>query len=584
MSFWEKLFGQRHQAASGSPTPNGQAESATFVEECAKPAYVEQAESRTGGDRAFRHVPDALNARRYAEAGQMAQQVISNNPDLDLGYCWAASAYSGTQKYEEARSILTEGLKRAKRKYNLCIRLGNAERDLGNIQGAVYWWTQAVHCQQSIRTGDEHDPYLYLAYVADTLGLNDVAGSLFSRVDRMRPGTARLSPAAEDTLRARVKDGDSTSMTAVLRSLHKQYFPQDAPFVTAEKATPPTASTALAELNRTLKQLEVKLQQEGAPALPIITLRVGEAPGQTVIRWHYVTGYGATSVLLDSDAATQWLTKELSPFGVKIVKRGFTDGSRERGSPERCFVWSVEMQKNANPSKSNAAPEPAAELKPQLQSAAAPHLSAANDGQSRTVAPSCESCKSTQRLRLWLDAPQADQYLCQDCVHAKGLDNADGDTPLPSVMPQLIAMTEIRDAPGKGATAFMAGSDASKRDRPVEAVEKYLAAIETGLTPAFDAVARNYVGGMFLKQGHIQAALLQLRRALFASPQAPESVHLAAIRFSIVSEELGATTQAKKAAQIATLAAARMSSPPPPEPVEYIRQAVREHRSKTRSK
>jgi tetratricopeptide (TPR) repeat protein len=347
MSFWEKLFGQRRQAASGSPAPSRQSESATFVQECAKTVYMEQAESRTGGDPAFRHVPDALNARRYAEAGQMAQKVISDHPDLDLGYCWAASAYSGTQKYEEARSILTEGLRRAKRKCNLCIRLGNAERDLGNIQGAVYWWTQAVHCQQSIRTGDEYDPYLYLAYVADALGLNDVAGSLFSRVDRMRPGTVRLSPAAEDTLRARVKDGDSTSMTSVLRSLHKQYFLQD--FVTVEKATPPTASTAPAELNRTLKQLEVKLQQKGGPGLPIISLRVGEASGQTVIRWHYVNGYGATSVLLDADAATQWLTKELSPFGVKIVKRGFTDGSRERGSPERCFVWSVEMQKSTNP-------------------------------------------------------------------------------------------------------------------------------------------------------------------------------------------------------------------------------------------
>ena len=235
-------------------------------------------------------------------------------------------------------------------------------------------------------------------------------------------------------------------------------------------------------------------------------------------------------------------------------------------------------EKIFSPSKNNAAPEPAVELKP--QSPAAPHLSAANDGQSRTASPLCESCKSTRRLRLWLDAPQADQYLCQDCVHAKGLDNADGDTPLPSVMPQLIAMTEIRDAPGKGAAAFLAASDASKRDRPVEAVEKYLAAIETGLTPAFDAVARNYVGGMFLKQAHIQAALLQLRRALFASPQAPETVHLAAIRFSIVSEELGATAQAKKAAQIAKLAAARMAAPPPQEPVEYIRQAVREHRSK----
>lgn len=171
------------------------------------------------------------------------------------------------------------------------------------------------------------------------------------------------------------------------------------------------------------------------------------------------------------------------------------------------------------------------------------------------------------------------RYLCQDCIRAKGLDNADRDAPLPFVMPELIPMTEIRDAPGNGATDFMAASEASKHDQPVEAVEKYLAAIEAGSTPPFEAVARNYVGGMFLKQCHIQAALLQFRRALFASPQAPETAHLAAIRFSIVSEELGATSQTKKAKQIAELAAARMKTAPPAEAVELIRQAVRNNLS-----
>ena len=165
-------------------------------------------------------------------------------------------------------------------------------------------------------------------------------------------GTKKAAPAAQPKERPSVPAERPQSQSATPRSEE----PSHGPFVTAEKATPPTASTAHAELNRTLKQLEVKLQQEGAPALPIITLRVGEAFGQTVIRWHYVTGYGATSVLLDSDAATQWLTKELSPFGVKIVNPRFTDGSRERGSPERCLVWSVEMQKSANPPRATTLP------------------------------------------------------------------------------------------------------------------------------------------------------------------------------------------------------------------------------------
>src|ERR1035437_5274845 len=128
---------------------------------------MEQAESRTGGDAAFRHVPDALNARRHAEAGQMAQQVIADYPDLELAYCWVASAYSAAEEFGAARSILTRGLKIAKRKYNLCIRLGKVELDVGDIRAAMYLWIQGVHGQESIRKKDDHSPYLYLAYVAD---------------------------------------------------------------------------------------------------------------------------------------------------------------------------------------------------------------------------------------------------------------------------------------------------------------------------------------------------------------------------------------------------------------------------------
>jgi tetratricopeptide (TPR) repeat protein len=110
---------------------------------------MEQAESR-GRDSAFDHVPDALNARQYAEAGQMAQQVISSHPDLDLGYVWAASAYSGTQKYEEARSILTEGLKRAKR--NTFFASGSA------MQNGILA-TSRVQCIGGLRLSTVSSPF-----------------------------------------------------------------------------------------------------------------------------------------------------------------------------------------------------------------------------------------------------------------------------------------------------------------------------------------------------------------------------------------------------------------------------------------
>jgi hypothetical protein len=74
------------------------------------------------------------------------------------------------------------------------------------------------------------------------------------------------------------------------------------------------------------------------------------------IRWHYATvmsradgtDYGPS---LDSDLATEWLTKELSKFGVTICCHGYNAG---RSSPERCLFWNFDISTASLP-KSTAA-------------------------------------------------------------------------------------------------------------------------------------------------------------------------------------------------------------------------------------
>ena len=204
---------------------------------------------------------------------------------------------------------------------------------------------------------------------------------------------------------------------------------------------------------------------------------------------------------------------------------------------------------------------------------------AAKDALSRMPGLPCESCKSTQRqVRLWLDAPDPDQYLCDECIHSEGFDDSDANSPVPCVMPYLVDASQLRDGPGQGAAAFSVAIEAWNRGRHDEAAPKYIEALEVGLTPPYEAGARGNLGQIRLNQGRIHEALLQFKKALFASPQAPGVAYDAAIRFSIVSEELGATSQATKAQQIAKIAAASMNSALSPDAAARIRRIVRDHR------
>ena len=123
---------------------------------------------------------------------------------------------------------MNRGLDNAKKKYGLCNTLAEVELESSNINEAVFWWAQAVHCQQSL-TGYSSDvwPYLYLHYIADSMGLADIAKAFISRVDQMRAGQIRLDPPAANNLRNLARKGKTPDIEKVLKELGSKYLAQE---------------------------------------------------------------------------------------------------------------------------------------------------------------------------------------------------------------------------------------------------------------------------------------------------------------------------------------------------------------------
>jgi hypothetical protein len=90
-----------------------------------------------------------------------------------------------------------------------------------NAKEALYWWAQAVHCRESIKDYADESPYLYLHYVADGLGLSDVAAALIERVDRIRH-SIRLNATPAADLRDLVRQQMTPGMRNVLVGLRER--------------------------------------------------------------------------------------------------------------------------------------------------------------------------------------------------------------------------------------------------------------------------------------------------------------------------------------------------------------------------
>jgi hypothetical protein len=85
-----------------------------------------------------------------------------------------------------------EGLAKAKRKSLLLTDLGKTEWESGDISGAVYWWSQTLHCRVN---PIEYIPYVFLSCVAKGLGLADFERSLLARVAELIDDARGKNPA-----------------------------------------------------------------------------------------------------------------------------------------------------------------------------------------------------------------------------------------------------------------------------------------------------------------------------------------------------------------------------------------------------
>lgn len=196
-----------------------------YIRKCLEPHFREERE-----DREFWRDPEAqrvlgpLNAGRNEEAAREAETMAARYSDLDLCYDWGGQASLSLGAYDRARSLLQQGLDKAKRKSWICTVLGEVEWKARNTGEALYWWAQAIHCLESIKTYSNEIPYLYLHYVAEGLGLSDVAAAFISRVDRIRPGQVRLNPSTAADLRNLARSEKTPGMARVLVDMRDRYL------------------------------------------------------------------------------------------------------------------------------------------------------------------------------------------------------------------------------------------------------------------------------------------------------------------------------------------------------------------------
>lgn len=227
MGIFDSLFGKRKKVES-SETPVKwnipiSSNEDDYVRRCLEAEFQEEKEVRTfRSDAAFATVLTPLNSKEYTKAIMVGKQILPQFSDFDLAYTWLASAYRETNQIQNSKEILSEGLKKAKRKYFILTEMGETEWKSGNIDAALYWWSQALHCLSN--NPIDYNAYLLLSYVAKGAGTEEIEKALLARVDAMRGGQIRLDSQTAERLTTLVKSKKSEAMKKVLYGLYNKYF------------------------------------------------------------------------------------------------------------------------------------------------------------------------------------------------------------------------------------------------------------------------------------------------------------------------------------------------------------------------
>jgi HEAT repeat protein len=145
-------------------------------------------------------IPDAGNAGRIDEALRLAEALRQKYPDFYFVYNWFAILYRKQKRYGDARNSLTEGLRLARSKHNLCTAMGELEWERQNLSEAVKWWIKSAAVQVGAQYVTDYVAFLHLSYVADAVGMSAVCAKLRSWVDRLRSGQIRLNAQAANEI------------------------------------------------------------------------------------------------------------------------------------------------------------------------------------------------------------------------------------------------------------------------------------------------------------------------------------------------------------------------------------------------
>jgi tetratricopeptide (TPR) repeat protein len=227
MKIFGRLFGQKESSTTPEPKVTWQLPDSSneedFVRRCLEAEFKEEQETRTfRSDPAFANVLTPLNSQQYVQTIKAGHAILPRFPDFDLVYKWIGSAYRSTQQLPKSRDILSEGLRKAKRKCLLLTDMGETEWQLGNINEALYWWSQALHCLSS--NPIDYNAYLLLSYVAKGVGLSDFEQKLLAHVDSLRGGQVRMDPAMAGRLTTLIQNKKTQAMQKTLRGLQSKYF------------------------------------------------------------------------------------------------------------------------------------------------------------------------------------------------------------------------------------------------------------------------------------------------------------------------------------------------------------------------
>ena len=313
---------------------------AEFVRKCLEPQYREEKEDRKWDSPGAKEVNALLNSNKYEECARAAEVKAAENSDLDLYYDWGGAACLQMNDYDRARRIFLQGIAKGKRKSLNCSMMGQVEWKARNAKEAVYWWAQAVHCRESIKDYADESPYLYLYYVAEALGLSDVATVLIERVDRIRY-SIRLNATPAADLRDLVRQQATPGMRNVLAGLRELYL---------KPSPPPTdLSDAEAGLERALQKIESDLKNRPNPAFSLVSLGLQATKYGKKIVWRFKTGGYDAPGTMDDWAARNFLNHELRPIGVTVSRSDMVDSARGNQFFEYEFSRTTRTQPAVDP-------------------------------------------------------------------------------------------------------------------------------------------------------------------------------------------------------------------------------------------